>query len=164
MGKLDKYIKGDYSFGKNSTKKMPGIVKRIAFKEELPSIDELGLNILGHPGIYSWADVFFMTDLHIIGFGLDFAELDIWWLLNRRIRLNKDYDNPVKNKIYYYVTDPITTINGQMMQKLQLLKEYDVQIIFHNNTHELENGSPDFRSIYESQIARLKSTVSSPRR
>lgn len=35
----------------------------------------------------SWAELFFKTDLYISGFGMDFSEIDIWWLINRRARL-----------------------------------------------------------------------------
>ena len=30
----------------------------------------------------SWVDLFLTRNVHILGFGLDFSELDIWWLLD----------------------------------------------------------------------------------
>lgn len=36
--------------------------------------------------IKSWIDLFLVSDLYIIGFGFDFSEIDLWWLLNRRFR------------------------------------------------------------------------------
>jgi len=37
--------------------------------------------------IYSWLDVFLRDDVHIIGLGLDFTEIDLWWVLTYKGRL-----------------------------------------------------------------------------
>ncbi len=57
----------------------------------------------------SWVDAFFATDVHIIGLGMDLAENDLWWLLDKRIRSMKygwskdeEYRGIIKNKIYCY--------------------------------------------------------------
>lgn len=34
----------------------------------------------------SWIDYFLMGDIYILGFGMDFSEFDLWWLLGRRQR------------------------------------------------------------------------------
>ena len=34
----------------------------------------------------SWVDYLLLGDLHIIGFGFDFSEFDLWWLLTRRLK------------------------------------------------------------------------------
>lgn len=36
--------------------------------------------------IESWVDYFLMGDVYILGFGMDFSEFDLWWLLGRRLR------------------------------------------------------------------------------
>lgn len=36
---------------------------------------------------YSWLDVFFRDDVHIIGLTLDFTEIDLWWVLTYKARL-----------------------------------------------------------------------------
>lgn len=36
--------------------------------------------------VKSWVDYFMIADIYIVGFGLDYSEFDIWWLLNRRKR------------------------------------------------------------------------------
>lgn len=44
----------------------------------------------------SWIDYFLFCDVHILGFGLDFSEIDIWWLLSyKKIK----YPN---SKVYLY--------------------------------------------------------------
>lgn len=40
----------------------------------------------------SWVDFFFFKDIDIIGLTLDFSEMHIWWILNRRFSLRKDSD------------------------------------------------------------------------
>lgn len=60
--------------------------------------------------IKTWIDTFFFTDVHIIGFGMDFSEIDIWWLLNKRkrylsnIHSNNNLGNGLinENKIFFY--------------------------------------------------------------
>lgn len=42
------------------------------------------------PFIETWLDAFIMGNVYILGFGFDFSELDLWWLLNRKKRENAD--------------------------------------------------------------------------
>lgn len=48
---------------------------------------------------------FFTQDVHIVGFGLDLSEADIWWLLNYRAKTTARSELPVRNHIYFYDTD-----------------------------------------------------------
>jgi hypothetical protein len=42
------------------------------------------------PDPYSWTDHFLRDHVHIVGLGLDFTEIDLWWLLlHKRRRLNQ---------------------------------------------------------------------------
>jgi hypothetical protein len=36
---------------------------------------------------YSWLDVFLRDDIHIVGLGLDYTEIDLWWALTYKARL-----------------------------------------------------------------------------
>ena len=36
--------------------------------------------------VKSWVDYFIIADIYIVGFGFDYSEFDLWWLLNRRLR------------------------------------------------------------------------------
>ena len=45
----------------------------------------------------SWVDYMILADLYIIGFGFDFSEFDLWWLLNRRFREKTNV-----GKVFYY--------------------------------------------------------------
>lgn len=93
ISKLSNYIKGKYSSDKG--------VKCTTPMEEKCRNENL------FDGI-SWAELFFRTNVYIIGLGLDFSEIDIWWLLNKRKRIEKGINQEkkktqdiVKNKIYY---------------------------------------------------------------
>ena len=37
--------------------------------------------------LYSWLDVFFRDDVHIVGLSMDFTEIDLWWVLTYKARL-----------------------------------------------------------------------------
>ena len=45
---------------------------------------------------YSWLDYFMTCDVHIVGLGMDSAEMDLWWLLNCKKR------NMPDTNVYYY--------------------------------------------------------------
>ena len=45
----------------------------------------------------SWLDYFLMSNLYIVGLGMDFSEFDLWWILNRRLR-----ENQQTGKITYF--------------------------------------------------------------
>ena len=49
----------------------------------------------------SWAELFFNSDVYIAGFGMDFSEIDIWWLLTRRARLINKKSEDINNRIHY---------------------------------------------------------------
>ena len=73
IAKIKSYIYGDYLF--NTQKVMP-IRDKLHNQNQFDSI--------------SWVELFFSHDIHIIGFSLDFSEIDIWWLLNKRARMLHD--------------------------------------------------------------------------
>ena len=91
IGKINDYIKGKYEYSKNGEAQiLKGIIQRIENNEcEIP---------------FSWIDLFFTHNIHIIGFGLQYEETDLWWILNKRQRYIKQYsrENLILNKIYFY--------------------------------------------------------------
>ena len=48
----------------------------------------------------SWAELFFNSDVYIAGFGMDFSEIDVWWLLTKRARIYK-ISEFLNNNIHY---------------------------------------------------------------
>lgn len=114
---------------------------------------------LMNEGVYSsnfetWIDAFFLTDIHIIGFGMGFTEIDLWWLLNKRQRyLTDKYSvNHIKNssphnEILYY-----GVIRSEIKDTLQA---YGVNC---NNTQiETSQEKPNWKDVYENNISKIMS-------
>ena len=101
LAKLDSFVKGDYK------KDMGSIKQRL----EDGSIND----------VKSWVDLFFISDVHIIGLGLDYEEIDLWWILNRRKRIMSHTN--LNNNIYYY------QINKEDDEKEQIFKIFGVEFV-----------------------------------
>jgi len=86
IAKIDAYLKGKYEYRVET--------KRHKTK---PIVEKLVDNDFDR---VSWVELFFNTDIHILGLSLDYSETDLWWVLNKRARLM--LDNKVDNKIFYY--------------------------------------------------------------
>ncbi|MCB5277098.1 MAG: hypothetical protein WC194_07370 [Mesotoga sp.] len=84
---------------------------------EYTSLQEKMTTCLADPSrlnIETWIDFFFFRDIDIIGLTLDFSEMHLWWILNRRFSLIKDSDifseetdkkasfTPTNTITYYY--------------------------------------------------------------
>jgi len=110
LSKLNNYLKGKYesdkgvkcelsiqkkckiaekmrNAGKMQITKKTQIVKQAKYKK-LKLFDGL-----------SWAELFFRSNIYIVGFGMSFSEIDIWWLINKRARIYNEVK--LSNKIYY---------------------------------------------------------------
>lgn len=106
IGKIDDYIKGTGSY--NSELSIEEKFNKIKFLKN------------------SWIELFFTTNVHIIGFGLDYSETDIWWILNKRARLRKEnLKDKIKNKIYFYCAE---SEKEEDIQKQKLLESFDVTV------------------------------------
>ncbi|MCQ2196774.1 MAG: SIR2 family protein [Bacteroidaceae bacterium] len=73
-------------------------------KGHYPYIQYRIQNFSAFPNFCFWADLFFFSDVHILGIGMDLAESDLWCILNRRARLlqNTNLKPYIKNNIYVY--------------------------------------------------------------
>lgn len=72
----------------------------------------------------SWIDLFFTTNIHIVGFGLCDDEIDILEVLNIRKSLKNTYH--IENSIYYYL---IYTEETEKQQHTARLNNYDIKTI-----------------------------------
>ncbi len=130
LSKIENYVKGGY---------------------EMPNVGRLQSMIFrlknGIKDLFSWIDLFFVPDIHIIGLGLEYEELDLWWMLNRRRRIKRKEDGLVKNRIIYYPVDQVTD------DKRQLLNGFDVEIC------DLDNYSSAYLSRYKRQLDNIKSNL-----
>lgn len=95
LSKLSEYVKGTYKSSKKDAKIECAGPMDTKCKEQ--KFDEL-----------SWAELFFRTNVYIVGFGLNSSEIDIWWLLNKRARLMIDIPQ-IGNTITYLYNEEFET-------------------------------------------------------
>jgi hypothetical protein len=115
VGKIDGYLKGTYNFTLNGEKP-----KVLPIEQKLKKKRFDG---------YSWLELFFNSNVHIAGFGLDFSEIDLWWVLNKRARLIEK--SMVSNSVTYYAK-PLNQVTKNIdleKRKRELLKSFEVDVI-----------------------------------
>jgi hypothetical protein len=129
MGKLESYLKGTYEYTNRGKKESP-----LKMEDKL-----INPHFFDN---YSWVDLFFNTNIHIVGLKLDYSEIDIYWLLNKRARLYRDIGSQIKidNNIIYYTND-------LDLSKHELLNSFNVKVVYKKYSH-LE--------LYEYAINQLK--------
>lgn len=81
--------------------------------------------------VHSWIDLFLTRDVHFVGFGLDFTEVDIWYLLSYRARHHKTgskWTSRLSNsKVFAHMfVDPA---KQRDMQKIEVLKSFGVNVL-----------------------------------
>lgn len=98
----------------------------------------------------AWVDLFFISDVHIIGLGLNYDEMDLWWVLNKRRRIKWEDPKLVKNKIFYYQVGKLTDSQNKVFSS------FDINV--EPLTPELLNMN-DYMPQYESQIEVMKRNI-----
>ena len=100
----------------------------------------------GEPPILdSWPDLFVMGDVYVFGFGFDFSEFDMWWLLNRKKR-----EKAKTGKIYFYTTDP-GSVRCCLMDTFKGLVEIE--------TLDCQGKPGDYCKFYEDAITDISNKV-----
>jgi len=75
---------------------------------------------------YSWGDVFLRDEIHIVGFSLDYSEIDIWWLLTFKAQYESRYKITCGPTIFHYWSDKLQ--DEKDMGKIELLKSLKVRV------------------------------------
>lgn len=106
-------------------------------------------------GMNSWLDVFMTGDIYFLGFGLDYSEIDIWWLIEKKAR-----ERGNMGKIHYF---DIGTV--EFNEKHELLKALGCEV--HNCGFVQGYGTKiDYWEFYKSAISEIgalrKARVSVP--
>ena len=136
VGKINDYIKGNYEFKENGTSKtLKGIIHRLKNKDCESTL--------------SWIDLFFTHNIHILGLGLSYEEIDLWWILNKRQRYIKNSieGKVIKNKIYYYGDAP--------EEKKILLEKLGVDVI----SYPFNDNVTNYEKQYEYFIDEIKKII-----
>lgn len=126
VSKLDAYVKGRYKYKKDN--------KRTSVASMTDKLKNKNFCYT------SWVDLFFSTNVHIIGFSLDYSETDIWWVLNKRARILAEFPN--FNRIYFYV-DSIDE------EKRGLLESFGVTVV------ETKVIDKNYLSMYKKTISKI---------
>lgn len=74
----------------------------------------------------SWVDLFLRDEIHILGFGMDYSEMDIWWLIAYKAQCKARHGMEPGKTVYYHWTDKEK--NERDEAKLQLLEALDVVV------------------------------------
>ena len=109
LAKLSEYIKGTYRSNSGVTCK-----RSIVEKCKENSFDGI-----------SWAELFFNANIYIVGFGMDFSEIDIWWLLNKRARVKKALP-VINNRIRYLYSNEFDN-RSEKKETLEALGAFNVE-------------------------------------
>ena len=88
--------------------------------------------------IGSWLDSFILGDVYMLGFGMEFSEIDLWWLLNRKKRENADH-----GKVYFY-----TPGGEKFSEKEELLKLLEVNVV-HCDCKTPEGTDDEKNALYD---------------
>lgn len=96
-------------------------------------VDEICENGFYSGKINSWFQLFFTSDVDIIGTELSYSELDVWWVLTCRSRLIRE--GKLKkgfNRIRYFLLKPYAgeKMSEEKVSKIALLKSMDIEIVF----------------------------------
>jgi hypothetical protein len=97
------------------------------------------------PIIGSWLDAFVMGDVYVLGFGFDFAEMDLWWLLNRKKR-----ENAAHGDLYFYESN-----EAENAAKFSLLQAYGAKI----ESCGYSAKPADYKDFYDKAIADIRDKV-----
>ncbi|BBT65296.1 SIR2 family protein [Aeromonas caviae] len=132
VAKIDSYVKGTYKHNVEGKS-----ISVVAMEDKLKSQSYC---------FTSWVDLFFSSNVHIIGLSLDYSETDLWWLLNKRARFASD--GLISNEVYFY-TNQIDN------EKMGLLKSFRVNVI------SADVINRDYMSMYKSFIKNIPSKAKS---
>lgn len=138
LSKMDSYIKGSYVIDKVHQTKASSMSDKLSGIK--PRDNE------------SWIEHFFFSNLHIIGFSLDYSEVDIWWLLNKRARMILDNED-IENEIIFYVAsdaNPDNKIDEKWNEKKGILKNFRISI------EEIPINDKNYEEFYKTAIDKIR--------
>ncbi len=95
----------------------------------------------------SWLDSFVLGDIYSVGFGFDFSEIDLWWLLDRKKR-EKASHGILHHYAPYWEGE-------KNKSKYELMKCYDISI--HNKNPKVKDGN--YVDYYKSLIGQMNKEV-----
>lgn len=105
----------------------------VSFRNRLN--EKLKKNQNGWLEITSWVDVFLLGDVYIVGFGMDFSEIDLWWLIGEKYSYRNNFDEKnrdILGKTTYFNlqldNDENIRAKKDFNCKLELMRVYGVEV------------------------------------
>lgn len=103
----------------------------------------------------SWIDYFIVGDLYILGQGMDFAEFDLWWLLNRRLREKSAWIGRIT---YYLFNSEGNESEGRKYELSNALRALNVDVK-ELSLDANEKQGDDYICFYRKAIDDIKQSV-----
>ncbi len=129
-------ILGHYYYGKLLSKIQQYIS---TFMTRYKGCEKHGNGFIPH----SWIDYFMLGNVYVVGMGLDFSEMDLWWLINCKKRNMKN-----QGKIYFYEAN--LDKEDKLATKM-LAETYGMEVI-------TEKVKDNYSSYYKKVISKLMQT------
>lgn len=112
--------------------------------------------------IYTWLDAFILGDVYIVGFGMDFSEIDLWWLLEQKAINKKDKGIAVGTTTFFEPTEQTKDTKNQKPPevvdanecKKSLLEIYGVSV--ENLNFTVNDKEKDYPRFYQKVLNWLK--------
>lgn len=149
IGKMDDFIKHGRLGGKTTDNpmemKFPNKAKLDITKNKIETFQ-----------FQTWVDLFFVATVYFIGFGLDFSETDIWWLLNKRARFKEKLE--ISNEIFFYAPQQqkteteaeIAKAKAEAEAKEKVLESFGVQYQIVSYEFRKHSANPEYLlDVYE---------------
>lgn len=130
LSKMKEYINGSYVSSSGIKCEVPIYDKCIMKYSNQEKEDENKKEDKAFDEI-SWIELFFNSNVYIAGFGLDFSEIDIWWLLDKRSRLIKQ-EVPINNKVVFLYNE-YDLQKADFNEKKSILDAFNVEYIMMNS-------------------------------
>ena len=96
----------------------------------------------------SWVDLFFTADVWIIGLGLEFVEIHLWWLLTYRAR-QRALGIGLNNRVTYFCTSDV----DEHAAKCAMLRELGVDV------RVVSKAGKDYRPHYRGALNQIGNAV-----
>lgn len=97
--------------------------------------------------IKSWIDAFLYGDLYIMGFGMDFSETDLWWLLQYKAKEQEDFGNTV-----FFDKD----LKNKAKTDLKTWGKYKLFKVLNMKVEDCGGKTKDYKDFYEEVCNYLK--------
>ena len=93
-----------------------------------------------------------MGDVYVLGFGFDLSEIDLWWLLNRKLREKGNH-----GKVIFY--EPKDDRNQHKIELLKLMKVQHESFEMEN----VDNSNPtnNYINFYKKAIEDIREQMAS---